>query len=719
MTSNIALTSQAMSLLWPPARTTTSNGHTFEMAQCGLRASIKVLLALVFVIACTAIVFNFVIVEKPEEVVVRTAQVDAKVESDSFIVPRREKKNNTTSTPKKKPAVMDHKKVVKPPAASTESTTSSARKWKKHPSRSCQGYANGDHKSRDLISSKLACVANEDCVAIECERNNDPNPKDCTLRSHANLVRYIHADCYTVPDEPIASGGGKKKMELHKEYRNLIKYYPFQQVMTQRGRMVNIMLVRSPLRSQKQYELYQKYKDEILFLGISSFEDYPKPSVNPYSSAYPAGKCARNARKRQHSTEKHISEQTADNWSHKPTNHIQTGPKQPWLPNINCTSTYRSAHLYMPTRQTSMWVCSPDFYTWCTPAKPRDSSRRMLRHCWCRNQTSICPSVQGWRVRGKGVWISLTIRIECACICRAEHERSVSAVKYKLFWLDEMPATCACTQPQVAPPHSSHPYRDYSVPRKYDFTFSGGQGVVEGRWRGRGRWGRSCCPLHWHDTVPEYWPPDTPYLLECYAHLCDLHSLPHITATITSMSATASTNIANKGNCSPPDRSTNPKTTMQVPTRTSTTTARAGHLLPKIGVSWLKHSRSVRLWQLVTTTSLFHSQWTFAHLLTHSHNHTATYSLTQSTTHPPTHTHTHTHTTHAHPLTHSFADVVFSLVCRNCCYGPTPWCRWCVASITWQVCSWPRSTSKITSAVKYLTWVSFLQTRAQPTHTRA
>ena len=59
--------------------------------------------------------------------------------------------------------------------------------------------------------------------------------------------------------------------------------------MTQRGRMVNIILVRSPLRSQHQYELYKKYKDSILFLGISSFEDYPKPSANPYSSKYPAG----------------------------------------------------------------------------------------------------------------------------------------------------------------------------------------------------------------------------------------------------------------------------------------------------------------------------------------------------------------------------------------------------------------------------------------------
>ena len=29
--------------------------------------------------------------------------------------------------------------------------------------------------------------------------------------------------------------------------------------------------------------LYEKYKDEILFMGISSFEDYPMDAMNPYS----------------------------------------------------------------------------------------------------------------------------------------------------------------------------------------------------------------------------------------------------------------------------------------------------------------------------------------------------------------------------------------------------------------------------------------------------
>lgn len=51
-----------------------------------------------------------------------------------------------------------------------------------------------------------------------------------------------------------------------------------------------MFLVRSPWRSRHQEEMYHKYKDEILFIGLSSFEDYPKPSVNPYSQRYPADK---------------------------------------------------------------------------------------------------------------------------------------------------------------------------------------------------------------------------------------------------------------------------------------------------------------------------------------------------------------------------------------------------------------------------------------------
>jgi hypothetical protein len=75
----------------------------------------------------------------------------------------------------------------------------------------------------------------------------------------------------------------KLKSRLHPEYHALIKEYPFQPVINQRGEYVNIILVRSPFRSNRHMDLHEKFKDEILFLGMCSFEDFPLPASNPYS----------------------------------------------------------------------------------------------------------------------------------------------------------------------------------------------------------------------------------------------------------------------------------------------------------------------------------------------------------------------------------------------------------------------------------------------------
>ena len=48
----------------------------------------------------------------------------------------------------------------------------------------------------------------------------------------------------------------------------------FQAMVTQAGQPVNIILVRVDMGS-RHHELYRQYKDEILFIGISSFEDFP------------------------------------------------------------------------------------------------------------------------------------------------------------------------------------------------------------------------------------------------------------------------------------------------------------------------------------------------------------------------------------------------------------------------------------------------------------
>lgn len=71
----------------------------------------------------------------------------------------------------------------------------------------------------------------------------------------------------------------------HPEYKKLLKEYPFQPIKTEKGDFVNIIGVRAPLHPH-QKEMFLRLKDQILFLGISSFESFPMNSPNPYSANF-------------------------------------------------------------------------------------------------------------------------------------------------------------------------------------------------------------------------------------------------------------------------------------------------------------------------------------------------------------------------------------------------------------------------------------------------
>jgi len=152
--------------------------------------------------------------------------------------------------------------------------------WKKHEHRSCQNYA-GEPISRSLEESKAACLENDACVAIECDHGSE---RGCTLRAIANVVPYDPADCYE--EIEVNAEGKYVSIRVHPEYNNLLQQYPFQQVTTQTGNQVNIILVRSQMDSY-QKSLYQKYKDEILFLGISSMNDYPLSGEDNWVGMFP------------------------------------------------------------------------------------------------------------------------------------------------------------------------------------------------------------------------------------------------------------------------------------------------------------------------------------------------------------------------------------------------------------------------------------------------
>lgn len=77
-----------------------------------------------------------------------------------------------------------------------------------------------------------------------------------------------------------------KLAHLHPDYFRITERYAFQPIMTNNHDYVNVIGVRSPFRGKDDEALYKFYQDEILFLGISSFEAYPLTPPNPYSSKF-------------------------------------------------------------------------------------------------------------------------------------------------------------------------------------------------------------------------------------------------------------------------------------------------------------------------------------------------------------------------------------------------------------------------------------------------
>jgi hypothetical protein len=71
---------------------------------------------------------------------------------------------------------------------------------------------------------------------------------------------------------------------VHPDYRLLLDEYPFQPVTNENGTLVNVMLVRAPFSTSRQWELFRKYQDEILFLGISSHQESVFPLLSSSSS---------------------------------------------------------------------------------------------------------------------------------------------------------------------------------------------------------------------------------------------------------------------------------------------------------------------------------------------------------------------------------------------------------------------------------------------------
>lgn len=117
-------------------------------------------------------------------------------------------------------------------------------------------------------------------VSVSCGAHSAKRCSDCP---NGQGKAWCNGDCEwndsTSKCENIPS-------HLHPSYINLVQNRPFQPVIDEYSQYVNVILVRSPFETKEQEAMYERYKDEILFLGIMSHESYPLLSPNPWSPKF-------------------------------------------------------------------------------------------------------------------------------------------------------------------------------------------------------------------------------------------------------------------------------------------------------------------------------------------------------------------------------------------------------------------------------------------------
>lgn len=153
---------------------------------------------------------------------------------------------------------------------------------------------------RARLGGRMAAAARADEAAeaaeeaeAAAERSGDPSAlaaAEQRASEAASVARAAEQAAVAAAEAAVAPTTTTKKPLSHKPLKvikELIKLYSFQPVRTERGELVNVVLVRAPFRAPRERELFEKHKHEILFLGICSFEDFPLPPQNPFSGSFP------------------------------------------------------------------------------------------------------------------------------------------------------------------------------------------------------------------------------------------------------------------------------------------------------------------------------------------------------------------------------------------------------------------------------------------------
>lgn len=117
-------------------------------------------------------------------------------------------------------------------------------------------------------------------VSVKCGGHEARTCDECP---QGNGASWCHGQCEWIDEKCVRSS---QLEHLHPDYFRITARYAFQPVMNNNHVFVNVIMVRSPFRNRDDEDVYKFYRDEILFLGISSFESFPLKSPNPYSAKY-------------------------------------------------------------------------------------------------------------------------------------------------------------------------------------------------------------------------------------------------------------------------------------------------------------------------------------------------------------------------------------------------------------------------------------------------
>ena len=102
----------------------------------------------------------------------------------------------------------------------------------------------------------------------------------CKMCPQGNGEAWCHGDCAWNQERSECVSAFE---HTHPAYQELVALKPFQPVVNENGEFVDVILVRHFFMDKEHKKLFEKYKAEILFLGIMSYEKFPLVSPNPWS----------------------------------------------------------------------------------------------------------------------------------------------------------------------------------------------------------------------------------------------------------------------------------------------------------------------------------------------------------------------------------------------------------------------------------------------------